>query len=239
MLQVPSPTPELSWVLPLFRTADALRELVSRIDAVSGELGVASEIILVDDACPAGSGAIAEEIADSNPRVAVLRLPMNRGQDDALREGFRVCRGEWALILDADLQDPPEALRQLWPARGAAMDCVFVHRTGSYTTPGRHFTSRIYRKLIERVGGLPPGACLFALLRRPLIDCINRATGERISLLALIAACGNRFASVPFERARRLRGASAYGSFARSAKAARSLWQIFLARQQWRFARPK
>lgn len=226
-----SEAPQLSWVLPMFRTADQLRELLARIHAVSAELVEAHEIILVDDACPEGTGALAATIAATDVRVRLLRLASNRGQDAALREGLRLSRGEWTMILDADLQDPPEAVRQLWPLRQCG-DAVFVERTGTYTSAGRQITSRLYRAAIARVGRLPRGACLFALLGRPLVDRINvTITGRQVSLLALISAAGFGFSSIPIVRSPRASGVSSYSSFARCAKAMNSLWQMFVVRR--------
>jgi polyisoprenyl-phosphate glycosyltransferase len=224
------PAIELSWVLPLFRTAAHLDELLARIRLTSERLGLEYEVILVDDACPERCGALAEIRAARDDRLRVLHLPRNLGQDDALREGLRASGGEWAVILDADLQDPPEAVAQLWAARDDGVDIVFAQRRGAYTTRGRLLTSRLYRRAVATLGGLPPGACLFALLARPLITRINGTHARGIALLALIAASGTRFRSVAVARSRRASGVSSYSSRARFMKAARSLWQIFAAR---------
>ena len=223
--------PQLSWVLPLYRTAEQLPELLSRIHRVAAELAISHEVVLVDDACPGGTGALADTIAAGDPSLRVLRLTENGGQDAALRAGLRLCRGQWVIILDADLQDPPEAVLQIWPLRDF-VDACFVERTGAYTNPVRRATSRLYRLAAQRIGGLPRGACLFALLSRPLVDRINQVPIERkISLLALLSAFGRRFASVPVQRSPRAIGVSGYSSLARCAKAARSLWQLFFMRR--------
>ena len=223
-----SAVPQLSWVAPLFRTAAQLDELVARISQVSARLGLAYEIILVDDACPEGSGEIAQRLAQQHAHLRVLRLPANGGQDPAVRAGLRLARGDWAVILDADLQDPPEALERLWAQRDA-MDAVFTRRTGHYTTFGRRMTSRLYRRAIELVGDLPRGACLYVLLERALVDRINAAQGRRTTLLALIASHRPRSTSVSIVRAPRAVGTSAYSPLARSRRAARSLWEMFAA----------
>ena len=222
---------QLSWVLPLFRTRTQLPELCERIREVSARLALRHEVILVDDACPEGSGVLATELAETYPQLQVLRLPRNGGQDDALREGLRVSRGEWAVVLDADLQDPPEAVTQLWPLRSGDVDVVFALRTGRYTTPGRHFTSRLYRNASAALGGLPRGAGLYALLSRPLVDRINASHRRRTMLLSLIAAARPRCATTSIVRSPRASGVSSYGGAARAGKAMRSLWQMLLARR--------
>jgi len=223
--------PDLSWVLPLFGTADFVDELVTRIARASDALGVAEEIILVDDACPHGSGRTADAVAKSNPSVRVLHLVSNIGQDSALREGLRLARGAWAVILDADLQDPPEAVAQLWSKRTSNLGAIFAAREGRYTSTGRHFSSRVYRSVMRHLGGLPAGACLFVLVDRAVVDTIGATRRTPISLLASIAACRRPMLSVRVQRSPRLSGESAYPSWMRLRKAAGSIWQAILARR--------
>ena len=221
---------ELSWVLPLYRTAAQLDELVARIHRVSEGLRLRHEVILVDDACPEDSGGLALRKAALDPCLRVLRLPSNRGQDLALRAGLVSSRGEWTVVLDADLQDPPEAMARLWPLCTPAHDVVFARRIGKYSSAGRRLTSRLYRALASRIGGLPQGACLYAAFNRDVLDRINAATGRNTTLLALIAGARPRCASVDIARSPRLAGASSYGSFARLRKATRSLWDLLAMR---------
>jgi glycosyltransferase involved in cell wall biosynthesis len=222
--------PELSWVLPLYRTAAQLEELLARIGAVSRRLAVRSEIVLVDDACPEGCGAQAERIAMRDPDVHVVRHACNQGQDAALRTGLRRSRGRWCVLLDADLQDPPEAVERLWSLR-EDWDIVFAQRTGRYSSRGRRLGSRLYRAAAALVGGLPHGACLYVLLSRDVVQRINLAQRPRLSLLALIAATRGRSVCVAIQRDRRRIGVSAYRSRDRWAKAVGSLWQLFAARR--------
>lgn len=221
---------DLSWVLPLYRTAAQLDELVSRIHAVSTSLGLRHEVVLVDDACPQDSGGLALHKAALDPRLRVLRLPRNQGQDRALIAGLRLSRGAWTVALDADLQDPPEAMARLWPLCTAAHDAVFARRTGNYSSPGRRATSRLYRSIASRIGGLPQGAGLYVALHRRALDRINAATRSHRTLLALIAGARPRCASVDIVRAPRAMGASSYDSLGRLRKAARSLWELLAMR---------
>lgn len=222
--------PELSWVLPLYGTAAHLDELLARLTRTAARLDVPYEIVMVDDACPEGSGSRAERAAAEMPLARVLRLPTNHGQDGALREGLRACRGKWAVLLDADLQDPPEAVVELWSQRGPDRDVVFANRVGTYTTRARRLSSRIYRGLVRTMTGLPPGACLFVLVNRRLIDRIAATRRPRVSILAVIAASRSVCRSIPIERALRPSGRSAYDARRRWRKAIGSLWQMALAR---------
>lgn len=226
----PDASPQLSWIVPMYRTSDHLDELLARIGATSARMGVPHEVILIDDACPEDSGAAAEEAASARPVVRVIHHARNQGQDGAIRSGLRLCRADWAVAIDGDLQDPPEAVLLLWAAREAGVDAAFANRVGLYTSPGRRFTSLVYRRLASLLAGLPAGACLFLLMNRRLIDRIAATTREQISILAVLAATEGRWASVPITRNPRPSGRSAYSGLRRLDKALVSLWQIVRSR---------
>lgn len=229
-LDTPCPEPELSWILPMYRTTSHLEELLTRIRRTASSMGVTHEIVLVDDACPDGGGEFAERIIARLPAARVVRLTHNHGQDGALRAGLRVCRGRWAVLIDADLQDPPEAVAELWTRRAGA-DAVLANRVGRYTSAGRHVTSWFYRRLASLISGLPHGACVFALINRGLIDHIAATKRDTISVLAAIAGARSTCAITPITRSIRPSGSSAYSRSRRVEKAIRSLWQMFLSRR--------
>lgn len=219
---------QLSWVLPLYRTAEFLTELIQRIEVTTSSLGleVTWEVVLVDDACPAGSGAVADRIASADSRVVVEHIRSNVGQDSALRTGIRRARGNWVVILDADLQDPPEALSDLWRKR-RGQRVVFADRRGRYTSRLRHLTSWVYRQLMRWLVGLPRGAGLYALMDRRTASEIAATSHEPFALLATFAALGGPMVSVTVQRQPRRQGRSAYTSRMRLAKGLRNLFHSF------------
>ncbi|MEZ5437962.1 MAG: glycosyltransferase [Lysobacteraceae bacterium] len=221
---------QLSWIMPMYRTADMLEELLRRVRTVAEDLNVSYELILVDDACPQGSAAQARAIAGNDPRVRILETHCNRGQDQALLHGLMASRGEWCLIMDADLEDPPEAVPALWTNRHPDIDVIFARRTGSCSRPDRRLTSLLYRQSIRWVGGLPPGACLFALLSRPAVNRIVSQTQSSSWLMPLIAASGRRFVAIPINREARPSGRSGHSSWRRLRKAAGTLSQMLRLR---------
>ena len=122
-------------------------------------------------------------------------------------------------------------MARLWEARSAGVDAVFARRTGAYEAGGRLLTSRVYRRTLGWVGGLPYGACLFVLLGRPMIEAVAATRSPRIAVLAVVAGAGQTF---------RDRSRATIGAISRTLRvlgwwAARqgraSLWQTFLARR--------
>jgi len=213
----------------MYRTSEFLESLCARACDVAQALHLSCELVLVDDVCPEGSADVAQGLMGRYP-IRVRRLPSNQGQDAAIRAGLRICRGNWVVILDGDLQDPPEALTALWPF-AADYDAVFADRVGQYESRSRLFSSRLYRRCMELVGGLPRGAGLFVLMNRSLIETVAATHGSRVSVLAVIAAARGRYISVPVERASRPTGTSGYSTARRWHKGLLSLWQTLAARR--------
>ena len=221
--------PQLSWVVPMFRTSGFLELLCARASEAARALEISYEFVLVDDACPDGSASRAQQLMDRYP-IRLCRLPRNEGQDAAIQAGLRACRGNWALILDGDLQDPPEALAILWP-HAANHDAVFADRIGAYESGIRLFSSRIYRRCMEIVGDLPHGAGLFVLLNRKLIEKVAVTRRSRVSILAAIAAAKGHYISVPVLRSPRPQGTSGYSMGRRWRRGMLSLCQTMAARR--------
>jgi len=223
------PDPDLTWVVPLYRTGRQARTLASRCDATARSLGLRSEILFVDDCCPEHGYREVEALIPELP-VRLLRLPCNLGQDGALREGLRIARGA-VVILDGDLQDPPEALAALWPQLVEGYDAVFANRHGRYEPSLRLATSRAYRCSMEWIGGLPRGAGLYVLMNARTAAALAATDTTPIYLLAALAATRGRFTSVEVLRSARPEGVSAYTSWRRLRKGVASTIQALKSRR--------
>jgi polyisoprenyl-phosphate glycosyltransferase len=209
--------PDVSVVAPLYRTAGAVPELGRRVAAALDGAGLTYELVLVDDACPAGSGAAASRLADADSRVVALLLPENAGQHAAVLAGLARTRGSWTAVLDGDLQDPPEAVPLLVAAgRDACVPVVFAGRRGRYQSRARLLTSRLYKRTLSLLAGVPPDAGIFVVLERPAVDrLLAMRTRRRPSLVAMIGCTGLPILSVPVERAARPDGESSYSPLGR------------------------
>lgn len=207
---------DLSVVVPVYRTAWALTELVRRVAMAAEVAGLSHELILVDDASPDGAAAAAEELARSHPAIRRLQLPRNRGQHRAVLAGLEQARGRWVAVMDGDLQDPPEALPAL-VRRGEAdaRDLVFAARRGRYQSTHRMVTSRVFKGLLAALCGLPRGAGMFfvarhELVRRALQEGQNALGSETLSVVVLIGLAAERVGAITVRREARPHGTSAY-----------------------------
>lgn len=213
-------------VIPVHRNAATLAELVARLRDALPEPWT---IRLVIDACPAGSGAVAAGLAADDLRVRVTQLRTNIGQNRALTTGLTVENeaARW-VCMDADLQDPPEAVPLLlahleaWP-----VDAVFAGRRGDYESTGRRTTGTLYRRSLAAMTGLPPDAGAFVAMNRVARDAVIESMRRGApGVVVSIGAGGLRTASIPVERAVRVHGTSSWSSTARLRQAGAGLWWV-------------
>lgn len=225
---------DVSVVLPVYRNRPMLDELHRRLTAALAGGGLPYELIFVDDACPDGSGAVIEELAARDPRVRWRSLTRNVGQQRAAWLGLSAARGAWAVVMDADLQDPPEAIPALLSAATPGVDAVLAAWKGRYEGKGRLLTSRVFKILREKLTGYPRDAGMFLALRRPLVEEILRNDVPHPFLPSLVGLSGRHFVTVRVERAPRSSGESAYSPAALLLRAAREVAFIFRRRRTLR-----
>lgn len=211
-------------VTPAYRNQDTLPELARRLAAALDGRPGGWRLRIVVDGSPDGSLAVARRLAAADPRIAVTALDRNCGQNPALARGLadeEEAASAW-VCLDADLQDPPEAVPRLLErlARGD-VEAVFAGRRGNYESRARRLTGDLHRAVLGRVTGLPADAGAFVAMgpgvRRAVLDLGGP------SIVAAIGASGGAVASVPVARDRRPSGRSAWTAAGRARQSARTL----------------
>lgn len=211
-----APAPDVSVVVPLYRSADTVAELCGRIVRVLDGEGLSCEVILVDDCSPDGTAAAAERLIARDGRLGLIVLEENVGQHRAVLVGLRHARGARAVVLDADLQDPPEWIPALLARADEGFDAVFAGRRGRYQSLHRTFTSFVYKAAQRLLCGVPRDAGMFIVLSRRLAGLlVGFGGGDRLTVPTMIGLSGVPRVSVPMVRPRRTRGSSAYSSLRR------------------------
>ncbi|MBI5379526.1 MAG: glycosyltransferase family 2 protein [Nitrospirae bacterium] len=232
---MPIDGPEVSVVIPVYRNADTLSALYQRVRQALETHGLTDEVVFVDDACPANSLAVLSELAGSDSRVAVLALASNVGQHRAVLAGLSHARGERVVILDADLQDPPEAIPDLLAKMQEGFAAVFAGRRGWYESPARLLTSHLFKWLLHKASGVPADAGLFVAMNRTMAERLLASEAPRPFLVAQMGFTGLLLASIPVARTRRPGGGSAYSFRARLMIGVRALlWAISHGRRMSR-----
>lgn len=219
--------PGLSIVVPVFNEAGVVVELVRRCVAAGRATSLVFEVIVVDDESRDATPQLLAQVSDAQ-QVRALRLERNTGQFGATCAGLRQARGEVVVVLDGDLQDPPEVIPSLVEALVEAdgeTDCVFAvkakrqdplwFRLGRY---GYHAVQRVM--LRDRV---PSGAGSYCAMSARLAARVGRLPAQRSNLSAVVAALGARTRTVPYEKARRYDDQSRVGVIGLAREALASL----------------
>jgi glycosyltransferase involved in cell wall biosynthesis len=199
----------VSVVVPVYNNAATLSALHERLHRVLERANLRYEIIFVDDACPFGSLAELDRIAALHANVRVTALPINVGQHRAALIGLAQVRGRSAVIMDADLQDPPEGIPMLLEKLDGHA-AVFAGRRGRYESPGRLATSWLFKTLLHVLSGVPRDAGMYVALNREMIEHLLARREKHPFVVAMIGTSGFRVASVPIHRSTRTSGRSSY-----------------------------
>jgi polyisoprenyl-phosphate glycosyltransferase len=223
-------TTRVAVVVPVYRNAATLEPLAGRLAAALGNR--AWRLRLVVDASPDDSLVAATALAAADPRIAVTGLTVNVGQHAALAQGLAAEPDAEAWVcLDADLQDPPEAVPVLLDRLSAGdVGAVFAGRRGRYESPVRRLTGTLHRRIAARLTGLPPDAGAFfamdAVVRSAVLTAMTAEAAP--SAVLAVARAGVPTTSVPVARDLRPVGRSAWTGHARLRQSARSLsWALF------------
>lgn len=223
------PGPAVTVVVPAFNEEGSLRACVEEQRAKLAALGVAHEILVVDDGSRDGTWALAEQLAREHAGVRALRHDRNRGMAAAVRTGLREARGEWVIPIPGDNQFDVDLARVLDAARDA--DVVVGVREGGYATAARRFPSWLYSTAMRVAFGLRARGEV-NLYRRALIDGIEtRSDGffGNTELLIRAVRRGARVAAVPVRIRPRAAGVATGRSPRRIAQA---MWETIKLR--WR-----
>jgi glycosyltransferase involved in cell wall biosynthesis len=213
------PRPRLSVVVPCYNEEACLDVLYRRvIDAARASVGEDFELVMIDDGSRDRTWDIMRDLAAKDDHVIGLRLSRNHGHQLALSAGLDLCRGELILIIDADLQDPPELLGPMierMEAEGA--DVVYAARTAR---KGETFVKRATAKLFYRMLSaasdgtpIPLDTGDFRLMTRRALDVLRSMPEEARFIRGMVAWIG--FKQVPFEyeRDERFAGETNYPFF--------------------------
>ena len=190
--------PQLSVVIPVFNEEAGLPALFARLYPALDALGVAYEVIFVNDGSRDRSAALLRERFNERPDVTrVVFFNANYGQHLAILAGFERVRGERVVTLDADLQNPPEEIGKLLAAMDAGADYVGGVRRNREDSWWRRTASRLMNRLRERITRIrmTDQGCMLRAYSRDLVDAV--AAAREVS--TFIPALAYTFASRPVE----------------------------------------
>ena len=207
------PDPTLSIIAPIYNEKGNLRELHRRIHEVMDPTGETWELILVDDGSTDGSTDIIRELAGQDPRVKPVIFARNFGHQIAVTAGLDYSRGDAVVIIDADLQDPPEVILDLMAKWREGYEVVYAIRTEREGESWfKLFTASLFYRIIYRITdvNIPLDAGDFRLLDRKVVNVLNQMRERHRFLRGMSVWVGFRQIGVPYRRAARFAGETKY-----------------------------
>ena len=209
------PAPALSVVIPCYNEAACLPMLHRRVSAAArAAVGEDHEIVLVNDGSRDGTWPAMQALAAADPRVVAVNLSRNHGHQLALTAGLDLCAGEQILIIDADLQDPPELLGPMRRAmiEGSADVVYAVRRRRDGETLFKRATAAVFYRLLDRLTDtdIPLDTGDFRLMSRRALDALLALPEQARFIRGMVAWIGFRQIPFPYDRAERAAGETNY-----------------------------
>ena len=207
----PSTPVVLSVVIPVYNEEAGLIALHQRLSHVLEQLGCTAEVVYVDDGSKDNSATLLRQLAASDPRVLVLGLSRNFGKEIAVSAGIDYAQGDAVVVLDADLQDPPELIGDMMQHWRAGLDCVLMRRASREgETWLKKKTSSVFYRLLRRIGDvdIPPDVGDFRLMSRRAVDALRRCHERTRYMKGLFAWVGYPTVTLEYQRDARHAGTS-------------------------------
>jgi glycosyltransferase involved in cell wall biosynthesis len=205
--------PTFSIIAPNYNEAPTLREYYRRVREVMQQTGESWELLLIDDGSTDGSTDIISELAREDPHVRPVIFARNFGHQIAVTAGLDFSRGKAVVIMDADLQDPPEVIPDLIAKWREGYEVVYAVRT---EREGESWfklaTASLFYRLIYRITDvdIPLDAGDFRLMDRKVVNVLNQMRERHRFLRGMSAWVGFRQIGVPYRRAARYAGETKY-----------------------------
>jgi polyisoprenyl-phosphate glycosyltransferase len=205
----------VSIAIPVYNEELVVPELLRRTTSVLDSIpGGPHEIVFVDDGSSDRTGELLEDAAEQDPRIVVITLSRNFGHQTALAAALDQVSGDIAVLMDGDLQDPPEAIPVLLDWHGRGYDVVYVRRVNRKESWWLRLCYYLFYRLIAALSSihLPLDAGDFALMSRRVVEEMRKMPEHHRYLRGLRTWVGFRQVGVPIERAARQAGQTKYST---------------------------
>lgn len=225
-------SPRISVVAPVFNEAECLTAFHARLQRALGEIGPRYEILYIDDGSDDASLELLRRFAEADGRVGYQSFSRNFGHEAATTCGLAAARGEAVVLIDTDLQDPPELIPELYARWRLGWQVVVAQRRDrAGETWLVRATSALFYRFLRRFccGRQILDAGDFRLLDRRVVDAVNQLSEHHRYVRGLTHWVGFRQTSVPFDRAARAGGSGKYTLWKRASLALDAVFSLSLA----------
>lgn len=203
----------LSVVAPCFNEAAGLYQFYDRVSAVCARITPSYELVLIDDGSFDKTWEVLLSLASRDQKIMCLSLSRNHGHQLALSAGLFYCRGERVLIIDADLQDPPELLEEMMQLADEGHDVVYGTRRSRAGESGlKKITAYAFYRLLNVFTDreIPKDTGDFRLITRRVVDVLNAMPENHRFIRGMVSWAGFRQTALLYDRHPRSVGATKY-----------------------------
>lgn len=211
-IRLPDEPIAISLVVPLYNEEEVFPQLRERITTVLDQFAVPMEVLFVDDGSDDRTGELIDEAAAQDRRFAGVHLSRNFGHQAAISAGMNICRGDVVVLMDGDLQDPPEVLLEMYSKIEEGYDVVYAVRESRKESFLYRAAYRVFYRLLRASSQLqiPVDSGDFSMMRRAVVDEINRMPERHRFVRGLRSFVGFRQVGISFERSARQAGQPKY-----------------------------
>ncbi|MBP6507570.1 MAG: glycosyltransferase [Opitutaceae bacterium] len=206
-------TYKLAIVAPCYNEEAGLPEFVRRVKAVCHQLGCAHEIVLVNDGSRDGTLAVARELAVQDPVIKVVNLLRNFGHQAAVTAGLDLAEGDAVVLIDSDLQDPPEVITAMVAAWQQGADVAYgQRRSREGETAFKLFTAKLFYRILRRLtkSDIPADTGDFRLMDRRVVDVLRSMRERHRFIRGMVSWVGGKQVAVRYDRKARFAGDTKY-----------------------------
>ena len=205
--------PLLSVVVPVFNEEEVVGRFHARMSELFDEIGYPAELVFVDDGSTDGTMKALQALREADPRIALLGLSRNFGKEIALSAGLDYASGDAVVVIDVDLQDPPEIIKEFIARWQAGFDVVYgqrIERDGE--TAAKKLTAFLFYRVMRKVTSvdIPADTGDFRLMSRRVVDALKRCREQHRFMKGLFAWVGFRQCAVPYHREARVAGTTKF-----------------------------
>jgi len=205
--------PLLSVIIPIYNEEGNIIKLYERLSQVILKLGIDAEFIFINDGSKDSSMQLILELAGKNPGVKYIDFARNFGHQIAVTAGLDHCKGNAAVIIDADLQDPPELIEEMYRKWKDGFEVIYAKRKSREgESQMKKVTAKVFYRMLQRITSIniPVDTGDFRLIDRKIIGVLKKMPEQQKFLRGQISWIGFRQTFIEYDRDARHAGKTGY-----------------------------
>ena len=205
--------PEFSVIIPAYNEQEVIEETYRRLTAVMGQLNEPYELIFIDDGSRDKTAAVLARVCEQDKHAILIRFSRNFGHMPAITAGMDYARGNAVMVIDADLQDPPELFPKMIEKWREGYEVVYGKRSDRKGETGfKKLTAGLYYRFLKQMTDvdLPVDTGEFRLIDRKVCDAIKRIKEKNRYIRGLVSWVGFKQTAVEYVREKRFAGETKY-----------------------------